>query len=77
MGGVGVRDGELGAKVYAVINMLMRTARDRSPIGAPARWWGSQRVARRRRALPRASWLGDLPLAPRNRAVHWSHAQTS
>ena len=34
MGGVGVRDGELGAEVYAVINLLMRTARDRSPIGA-------------------------------------------
>jgi hypothetical protein len=34
MGGVGVGDGELGAEVYAVINLLMRTARDRSPTGA-------------------------------------------
>ena len=58
MGGVGVRDGELGAEVYAVINLLMRTARDRSPIGALVGFGAGPLAAR---ALPEAGWLGDLP----------------
>jgi hypothetical protein len=60
MGGVGVRDGELGAEVYAVINLLMRTARDRSPIGALVEFGAGPLAAR---ALPEADWLGGLPPA--------------
>jgi hypothetical protein len=58
MGGVEVRDGELGAEVYAVINLLMQTAPDRSPIGAQVGFGAGPLAAR---ALPEAGWLGDLP----------------
>jgi hypothetical protein len=56
--------------------MPSRTCRRRSRgiAGRWARWGGSGRIPWRLRALPQAGWLGDLPLAPRRRAVHLSYA---
>jgi hypothetical protein len=49
--------------------MPSRIAGDRWPMGV---LMGFAAGPMARRALPEASWLGDLPLAPRKRAVRSS-----